>query len=106
MVKFHKKAKAVKKTNNNFTIDCTHPVDDNVILIGDFQKFLTERIKVEGKQGNLGDSISVSAKGSSIHVDTTIPFSKRYLKYLTKKYLKKQKMREYLRVVSSQKNGY
>jgi hypothetical protein len=34
------------------------------------------------------------------------PFSKRYLKYLAKKFLKKQQMRDFLRVVSTNKTTY
>jgi large subunit ribosomal protein L22e len=33
-------------------------------------------------------------------------FSKRYLKYLAKKFLKKQQMRDFLRVVSTNKSTY
>ena len=43
---------------------------------------------------------------TKICLTSDIPFSKRYLKYLTKKYLKKQQMREYLRVVATNKNTY
>lgn len=32
--------------------------------------------------------------------------SKRYLKYLTKKYLKRNSLRDWLRVVASNKNAY
>ncbi len=35
-----------------------------------------------------------------------MPFSKRYLKYLTKKYLKKNNLRDWLRVVASAKDAY
>ena len=42
----------------------------------------------------------------TIVVESSVPFSKRYLKYLSKKYLKKQDMREYLRLVASNKNTY
>ena len=35
-----------------------------------------------------------------------IPFSGRYLKYLTKKFLKKQQLRDWLRVVSTSKGVY
>ena len=34
------------------------------------------------------------------------PFSKRYLKYLTKKYLKKNNIRDYLHVIASDKTTY
>lgn len=35
-----------------------------------------------------------------------IPFSKRYLKYLTKKYLKKSGTRDFIRVVATSKDNY
>ena len=41
-----------------------------------------------------------------ITVTAKAPFSKRYLKYLTKKYLKKQQLRDYLHVIASNKNTY
>jgi large subunit ribosomal protein L22e len=50
--------------------------------------------------------VSINKDGSNIVVNATIAFSKRYLKYLTKKYLKKQDLKEYLRVVSTNKNQY
>ena len=74
--------------------------------MNDFENFLKQRIKVEGKAGNLGTAVAVSKDSSNIIVQATIPFSKRYLKYLTKKYLKKQELKEYLRVVASNKTTY
>ncbi len=37
---------------------------------------------------------------------SSVPFSKRYLKFLTKKYLKKNNLRDWLRVVASAKDSY
>ncbi len=68
------------------------------------EKFLNDRIKVDGKPGVLGDKVSVSRDSSKITVAAEMPFSKRYLKYLTKKYLKKQSLRDYIRVVADNKN--
>ena len=39
-------------------------------------------------------------------VTSAAPFSKRYLKYLTKKYLKKNNLRDWLRVVAASKDSY
>jgi large subunit ribosomal protein L22e len=50
--------------------------------------------------------VSITKDSQNIIVTATIPFSKRYLKYLTKKYLKKQDLKEYLRVVATNKNQY
>merc|ERR1711909_221335 len=95
-----------KKQSTKFVINCRMPIEDNVIVLSDFESFLTQRIKVEGKTGNLGNAVTVSKDKDTLVVSATIDFSKRYLKYLTKKYLKKQQMREYLRVVATSKNTY
>jgi len=42
----------------------------------------------------------------SLTVQANIPFSKRYLKYLTKKYLKKSGTRDWLRIIASSKDNY
>merc|ERR1719487_856947 len=89
-----------------FTVDCTQPADDNIIEPKDFEKFLTNRIKVEGKTGNLGEKISISRDKAKIQVNAEAPFSKRYLKYLTKKYLKKQQLRDFLHVIAPSKTSY
>ncbi len=53
--------------------------------IASFEKFLTDRIKVGGKAGALGSSVSVSRDKSKVTVTSEVAMSKRYLKYLTKK---------------------
>lgn len=95
-----------KKTSTKYTINCTLPIEDNVIVLNDFTDYLTQKIKVDGKTGNLGSAISVGKDKNSVVVTASIDFSKRYLKYLTKKYLKKQQMREYLRVIATNKTTY
>lgn len=68
--------------------------------------FLQAKIKVGGKAGKLGDAVKVSSDGAKIAVHARHPFSKRYLKYLTKKFLKKHQLRDWLRVVSTNKSTY
>jgi large subunit ribosomal protein L22e len=75
-------------------------------VLNDFTDFLTQKIKVEGKTGNLSNAVTIGKDRNNVVVTASIDFSKRYLKYLTKKYLKKQQMREYLRVVATNKNTY
>lgn len=50
--------------------------------------------------------ITITRDKSKITVEATQKFSKRYLKYLTKKFLKKQNLRDWMRVVASDKNTY
>jgi large subunit ribosomal protein L22e len=70
------------------------------------ETFLRERIKVKGKAGKLGDAVKIRRDKSKVYVTAQPPFSKRYLKYLTKKFLKKQRLRDWLRVVAKDKATY
>merc|ERR1711872_1091313 len=91
-----------KKTVLKFTVDCTLPVEDGIMNVGNFEQFLQQRIKVAGKTNNLGSNVVLEKQKSKIIVASDIPFSKRYLKYLTKK----NKLRDWLRVVASTKDSY
>ncbi|PIM99643.1 60S ribosomal protein L22 [Handroanthus impetiginosus] len=97
--------KGGKKKSSTFVIDCAKPVEDKIMDIASLEKFLQERIKVGGKPGALGDSVTVTRDQSKISITTNdTAFSKRYLKYLTKKYLKKNNVRDWLRVIASNKD--
>ncbi len=101
-----KQASKNKNLSLKFIIDCSQPVEDNVLVMKDFEDFLKKKIKVHGKTGNLQDDIVVKGESKSLDVTSNMPLSKRYLKYLTKKYLKKQQLRDYLHVVATEKNKY
>merc|ERR1712227_423515 len=88
-----------RKTVLKFTIDCSQPVDDGIMDAASFEKFLLDRIKVNGKVGNLGELITVGRDKAKVNVSADTPLSKRYLKYLSKKYLKKQQLRDWLHVI-------
>merc|ERR1712154_246257 len=98
--------KGKKKTSLRFQIDCTHPVEDGIMDVANFEKYLNERIKVDGKTGNFGTAVSLERQKNKIVLTSDVPFSKRYLKYLTKKYLKKNNLRDWLRVVASSKEAF
>jgi large subunit ribosomal protein L22e len=104
--KAKKGAKKAGKKTAKFTIDCLQPVEDHVLDPASFEKFLQDRIKVNGKAGDLGEKVSVSREKTKIHVSAELPFSKRYLKYLTKKYLKKNQLRDYLHVIATSPSTY
>uniref|UniRef100_A0A4X1VQX2 Large ribosomal subunit protein eL22 n=2 Tax=Sus scrofa TaxID=9823 RepID=A0A4X1VQX2_PIG len=61
-----------------------------------FEQFLQERIKVNGKAGNLGEWFATIKSQSKITVTSAVPFYKRYLKYLIKKCLKKNNLHDWL----------
>merc|ERR1719488_301887 len=94
------KAKKVVKSKKvlKFTVDCSQPVDDGIMDAASFEKFLLDRIKVNGKVGNLGDLITVGRDKAKVLVSADTAFSK--------KYLKKQQLRDWLHVIASSKTSY
>eukprot|EP01119_Soliformovum_irregulare_P024201 TRINITY_DN861_c0_g1_i1.p1 TRINITY_DN861_c0_g1~~TRINITY_DN861_c0_g1_i1.p1 ORF type:complete len:127 (-),score=42.88 TRINITY_DN861_c0_g1_i1:52-432(-) len=92
--------------SQKFTIDCTRPVEDGIMDPASFEKFLHDKIKVDGKTKALGNVVTITRDKTKIHIAVEIPLSKKYLKYLTKKYLKKQHLRDWLHVIATNKTSY
>ena len=68
-----------KKKGASFVIDCAKPVEDKIMDIASLEKFLQERIKVGGKAGALGDSVTVTRDKNKITVTSDSNFSKRFI---------------------------
>lgn len=79
---------------------------EGVVSAADMLEYFQANIKVDNKKGNLGNIFTVTVDGGRVTIAATIDFSKRYIKYLTKKYLKKNVLREYVRVVATSKSAY
>ncbi|EEC44794.1 predicted protein [Phaeodactylum tricornutum CCAP 1055/1] len=98
-----------KKSIVKFVIDCTQPVDDKVLDVAQFEKYLHDRLKIGGKTGQLATSGVVLSRDRTkltVASPAELGFSKRQLKYLSKRYLKKQQLKNYMRVVAASKNSY
>ncbi|KAI0702498.1 ribosomal protein L22e [Cytidiella melzeri] len=94
-------------TKHKFVVDYSRPAGDGVFDGAAFEKYLHDRIKVDGKPGQLGENVKITRNGdTNVTVTSSIPLSKRYLKYLTKKFLKKNSLRDWIRVVASSKDSY
>uniref|UniRef100_A0A2K6U102 Ribosomal protein L22 like 1 n=1 Tax=Saimiri boliviensis boliviensis TaxID=39432 RepID=A0A2K6U102_SAIBB len=89
-----KKGKKPKRSTWKFNLDLTHPVEDGIFDSGNFGTF-----PINGKTGNLGNVVYIECFKNKITVVSEKQFSKRCLKYLTKKYLKKNNLQDWLRVV-------
>lgn len=101
--------KAVKKGTVKFVIDCTQPVDDKVLDVAQFEKYLNDHIKIKGKTQQLAAQNVVLTRDRTkltVASPAELDFSKRQLKYLSKRYLKKQQLKDFLRVVAASKNSY
>ncbi|KAJ2725792.1 60S ribosomal protein L22 [Coemansia sp. Benny D115] len=101
------KSAKTKRPSFRYVIDVSAPAADKIFDNAAFEKYLHDRVKVQGRTNNLGDLVTITRNGDeSIVVEGKTEFSKRYLKYLTKKFLKKNNLRDWLRVISTDKSTY
>lgn len=69
--------------NPQFIIDATKPSKETIFDVAAFEKFLHDRIKVDGRTGNLGDKIVIAKAGEGkLEITAHQEFSGRYIKYL------------------------
>jgi len=111
-----KAQKKREKTYRKFTVDFNQAVSNNLLTLENALKYLSLNIKVKGLKGKLGDSVKVSQTDKkdkqkntlviAVENSNDIKFSKRYIKYLVKKFLKREILSLYLRVISNGSNGY
>ncbi|KAM0453534.1 hypothetical protein ACHAPE_001298 [Trichoderma viride] len=107
MAPITKKSGKAQKQTKKFIINASQPASDKIFDVSAFEKFLQDHIKVEGRTNNLGDNIVISSSADGkIEIVAHNELSGRYLKYLTKKFLKKQQLRDWLRVVSTSRGVY
>nr|XP_058165285.1 ribosomal protein eL22-like [Dasypus novemcinctus] len=92
--------KKPKMSTWKFNLDPAHPAEDGI-----FEQFLWEKVKVNGKTRNLRNAVLIEYFKNKITVVSEKQFSKRYLKYLTKKYLKNS-LHDWLHVVASDEETY
>lgn len=102
-----KQAARKQKIAKTFTIDVSSPVENEIFDAAEYVKYLIDNIKVENLKGNLGNSVSVKEEENIVTVASSVKLSGKYLKYLTKKYLKKNQLKEWIRFSSASKvNSY
>ena len=104
MRKIAKKGGAKKPLT--FIVKGSAPASDGIVDVAVFEKYLTDRITIRSKGAKNLLNVTVEREAKNIKVSAPSLLSKRYVKYLTKKFLKKQQLRDYVRVVSESKDAY
>lgn len=64
-----KKVAPTSKPLKKFVIDFSKPANDGVFDGGEFEKFLHDRFKVDGRPGQLGESVKITKTGGSRAVE-------------------------------------
>ena len=107
--------KDAKQINyKKFTVDFNAPVDNNLLTLESALKYMQSNMKINGLKGKLGNRIKISMTDKKdktknnlvVSVDTTLQFSKRYIRYLVKKFLKREGIARFLTVSSTAPVAY
>uniref|UniRef100_A0A8C5ZQD6 Uncharacterized protein n=1 Tax=Marmota marmota marmota TaxID=9994 RepID=A0A8C5ZQD6_MARMA len=86
-------------SETSFNLDLPHSLESGIFGFVNFGTF-PSRVKVNGKTENLGNVVHVERFKNRITAVSVKLFFKRYLKYLTKKYLKKKNLHDWLHVLN------
>ena len=103
-----------KRTYKVFYVDFNSPCSNNLLTLESATKYLLSNFKVNGLKNKCGESIKVSATEKKdkrkntiiVQVDNKLQFSKRYIKYLVKKFLRREGIARFLTVSATSPNAY
>uniref|UniRef100_A0A8C7BJM7 Ribosomal protein L22-like 1 n=1 Tax=Neovison vison TaxID=452646 RepID=A0A8C7BJM7_NEOVI len=62
------KDKKRKKSTWKFNLDLTHPVENGIFDSGNLEQFPQEKVKVNGKTGNMGNVVHIECFKNKITV--------------------------------------
>ena len=89
-----------------FVVDFGVAFQDDLVIPKEFQTYLLSRLKLNGETGNVNQDVVVTTSGGKVTLTSKVRLSKRYLKYMTKKYLKKTDILEYFKIVATDRATY
>ena len=89
-----------------FVVDLGVAYEDDLLVAKELADFLRTNMKVNNKKNNLGEDVTISVSKDKLTIVSNRAFSKRYVKYLLKKYLKKNDILDYLKVIATDKVTY
>lgn len=92
--------------SRKLSINCSALTDDNLLSISEFYDYLKERIKVEGRRNNLTNNVNINVESDCVVLDCSIQFKKPYLKFLTKKFLHRKDLRDWVKLEGDGSDGY
>ncbi len=110
-----KETKVKARTFRKFYVDFAEVIKNNLVTLEAAIKYLNDNIKLQNLKNHKDKAtfIKVTAGGKGdkkntlcVEVENSVKTSKRYIKYLTKRFLKKENILTFLRVISSSTNTY
>ncbi|KAF7685645.1 60S ribosomal protein L22, partial [Cucumispora dikerogammari] len=92
-----------KESKISYNLNLLECISDSLFTADEVKEHLENKFKVEGKTGNLGGKIELKINGNNLQLISSFKFRKSYLKYLSKKFLFKKNLTDWVHLVSDYK---
>ena len=94
--------------SQTFHVECASPVSDSLFTLQDFVEYLNQKIKLNGLRNNHNGKITIESDASNnrVTVTSTVKYSKRAVRFYTRKFLQKQGLHQRFRVLAHSKDSY
>ena len=114
MINSEKPIKKKEKAYKKYYVDFNEAITNNLVSLESAIKYLEGNVKVNGVKNKLADSVKIGSTGTKdrqkntilVQAENKMKFSKRYIKYLVKKFLKRENISLYLRVIANGSANY
>merc|ERR1711868_53662 len=93
----------------NYYLDVSACVKDNIVELEDIESYFKTNMKIgPHSKTEHGEMLQIARQDTTgkILFKVRVQMHKRYIKYLAKKYLKKNQLRDYVRIVADCKHGF
>ena len=110
-----KETKVKVKTFRKFYVDFTQVISNNLVTLEAAIKYLNDNIKMNNLKIHKDKAAFIKIGAGEkrdkknficVEVENSVKTSKRYVKYLVKRFLKKENILTFLRVISSSSTTY
>jgi large subunit ribosomal protein L22e len=99
---------AAAPLSSTYVLDCSAPTSEGFFSLEDFREYLTKKMKVGGLRNKLAGKVEIKENtgDKKLEVVATVKYSKRAVRYYSRKFLKQVNLRDRFRLIATNKTTY
>lgn len=101
-----KSKKSAHAEKGKFELDCSLCTNESLFSTSELKDFLLARMNLRDKPGKIDRYAQINTTDNTVEVEYKCFISKRYVKYLGRKFLRIKKLNSWVRIIASSKTGY
>lgn len=88
------------------TINCENLTNDNLMGMSELHEYFINTFKYNGKKNNFKDEVEIETDKNKLVIKCPTSIKKSYLRFLSKKFLHRKQLSEWVRILGDGKDGY